>query len=66
MHRTVYTVYIVQYIYAGCLAREELSMVGMESRILEIGMLACADDPVIDFETFLSQCAKQLSSTRTT
>ena len=38
--------------------RERLEMDRMESAVLEWGMLSCADDPVIDFECFLSRCAK--------
>ena len=35
-----------------------MEMDRMESAVLEWGMLSCADDPVIDFECFLSRCAK--------
>ena len=42
--------------------RERLEMDRMESAVLEWGMQSCADDPVIDFECFLSRCSKYVDA----
>ena len=42
--------------------RERLEMDRMESAVLEWGMQSCADDPVIDFECFLSRCSKYVDT----
>jgi hypothetical protein len=48
------------YFFFG--GRESLSANTMESAILEWGMMACADDPVIDFKSFCDRCAQRLSA----
>lgn len=42
--------------------RERLEMDRMESAVLEWGMQSCTDDPVIDFECFLSRCSKYVDA----
>ena len=49
---------VVAAVYRLFGGRELLPVDRMESAVLEWGMQSCADDPVIDFECFLSRYSK--------